>query len=838
MAHGEGSACRAAGRPRLSLAYENARLKHADLLLSAQLAIDKNQLDAAARLYQDIRQLAPHDVEAEAGIKVIDRLRSGILTPAKLKQSLTRGGKADRIEADRITGKARWSKTALVALVAQLDKQGPAPQRPGGPANANSGLEQNLLQALRDRVAVEEQKMAQAAAAAMQMVRKDIAADPDGVLEVLRGLYARIKDDPDLGERTRNNLLARLDATLRDSAGLARALKLRKQAQAQTVATIKSELDRRQQRQTFTERLEAQFGAFRSLMNEARFETVAMNALLKGVVDLERDARIKGNAVPQTSQALHTITQAAYQINHLDDLRRRRQEGFLSVLLSVEKSHVPYSDEPGIYFPPLATWKAIERLRKDKYEVSSLANEDKGREEAKKIQRLLEEVIETKDFQEPMPLKQALQLFYEKFAAKGQDLPILVDINAFREGDDAQPNGPYDDEVKLPSVPKTMTMGTALRLILAQVKSNNATYLIRRNFIEVTTNDRFLADKVLRVYPVGDLVLPLTQIQGGIGGGRGGFGGGIGGGRGGFRGGLGGIGGIGGIGGGLGGIGGIGGIGGGLGGIGGIGGGLGGFGGGLGGVGGFGGGLGGFGGIGGGLGGFGGGFNGIGGFGGGFNGIGGFGAGLGGFGGGIGGIGGFGGGLGGGLGGGIGGQFTGGAFQGGFNGSLGVLGASNAYGLILTVTRVVSPGTWFYATQPQPFMMGGFGMGGFGMRGFGAFMGGVGMFGMGGFGMFGGMQGMMGMVGAGPPPPPPEQGGPVDIQTANTIDFFPPALALVVRAPSRVHYSPFGSAIGGKSSKKAEAAAWAEQVGKDVIGADRTASPASRWRRPTNAPAR
>src|SRR5262249_47196078 len=145
------------------------------------------------------------------------------------------------------------------------------------------------------------------------------------------------------------------------------------------------------------------------------------------------------------------------------------------------------------------------------------------------------------DFQEPMPLKQALQLFYEKFAAKGQDLPIIEDVNAFKEGDDAQPNGPYDDEVKLPSVPRTMTMGTALRLLLSQVKSNNATYLIRRNFIEVTTNDRLLAEKVLRVYPVGDLVMPVKSMQmlGGFGGGiggRGGFGGGIGGGFGGSMG--------------------------------------------------------------------------------------------------------------------------------------------------------------------------------------------------------------------------------------------------------------------------------------------------------------
>jgi hypothetical protein len=166
---------------------------------------------------------------------------------------------------------------------------------------------------------------------------------------------------------------------------------------------------------------------------------------------------------------------------------------------------------------------------------------------------------------------------------------------------------------------------------------------------------------------------------------------------------------------------------------------------------------------------------------------------------------------------------TGGAFMGGFNGQLGIMGATNAYTLILTITKVVSPGTWFYSLQPQPF--GGMGFGGlmgFG-GGFGGFRGGFGGMGFAGMGIFGGMMGMMGMVGGGPPPPPPNQGGPSeDIKSSNTIDFFPPTLALIIRAPSRVHYSAFPETVGGKS-KKEEAAAWAERVGKEAIvrGPDR-----------------
>jgi hypothetical protein len=317
-------------------------------------------------------------------------------------------------------------------------------------------------------------------------------------------------------------------------------------------------------------------------------------------------------------------------------------------------------------------------------------------------------------------------------------------------------------------------------------------------------------DKVLRVYPVGDLVIPISQtaglplggiggiqggargigggiggfggIQGGFGGIQGGFGGGFGGIQGGFGGGFGGI--QGGFGGGFGGI--QGGFGGGFGGIqGGFGGIQGGFGGGFGGLQG---GLGGFGGIQGGLGGFGGGFPGAG-FGGG--GLGGFGGGLGGFGGGLGGIGG------------IPGNFVGGAFQGGFNGALGALGASQATSLIQMITRVVAPGEWFLTQQPMPFAP--------------MIFPGLGM-----VGMLGG-QNMLGMVGAGPPPAPVAEGGPADIQQANTIEFFPPALALIVRAPSRIHTSITGGVIGGKV-RRAEGAAMVERRGLD-LAAGRKARP-------------
>ena len=53
-----------------------------------------------------------------------------------------------------------------------------------------------------------------------------------------------------------------------------------------------------------------------------------------------------------------------------------------------------------------------------------------------------------------------------------------------------------------------VTLGTVMRFLLGQI---NGTYLIRRDYIEITTNDRAIAEKAVRAYPVADLVIPIPN---------------------------------------------------------------------------------------------------------------------------------------------------------------------------------------------------------------------------------------------------------------------------------------------------------------------------------------
>src|SRR5262249_31608266 len=76
------------GDRALGIAYEQTRIKHENKLEEGWMAIDKKNFDAALRLFEEARQIKPHDKGADTGIKVVSRLRDGSLTLEALKKQL------------------------------------------------------------------------------------------------------------------------------------------------------------------------------------------------------------------------------------------------------------------------------------------------------------------------------------------------------------------------------------------------------------------------------------------------------------------------------------------------------------------------------------------------------------------------------------------------------------------------------------------------------------------------------------------------------------------------------------------------------------------------------
>jgi tetratricopeptide (TPR) repeat protein len=823
----------------LVFAYEDNRIAHEDLLSDAQMAMHQNNLDAAARLYDQAVKLVPHDREAKAGLKLIDGLKTGKLDRKALVKELDDAQrKLVKVEKNRVV---RLSAEEIAKLANQAQEM-PPPKA----AEANQAA-QDALKAHRDRIIVEEQMATQQVEGEIRTALKELPKDPEAARERIRNSLLRIKDLPDLSDPVRDNLLRRLESTLRNVATQGAEIKLRREEEQLNVAAALARGDKLLMQKTEQDRFEARYKVYKNILNEARYDLArrqaATDEILQGMTILQEDARVKGLEVPPVTQAAYTEALIGYNLQVQEDLRIATERNFLAILREVDKSHVPLPDEPPIHFMTrlpvsqrVAAWKILSDRRKDLYENSDFFSSPAARKEADDLSRLLDNTITTKDFQDGgiMSLKEALSLLVDvvKRDFQQKELPILVDVEAFKAENPDAPDF-YDTKVQFPPFPTRMAVKTALRFILSKVDTRNATYVIRRNYVEVTTDARQYAEKTLRVYPVGDLVIPINAstnpfiasatgqggglppggargapgaagIQGGFGAagvsgfGAGGVQGGFGLAGGGFGGGFpggGGFGAQGGFGGGFPGAGGFGagGFGGGFPGAGGFG--AGGFGGGFPGAGGF------------GAGGFGGGFPGGAGFGGaaGFNG-GGFGVGgvpgigAGGFGGAVGA-----GGFGGGAAGARFGNFPGAQIPGQnclgfnqFNGGLGAFGTSGLdQGLILLVRAVVAPGEWGGMNCQLQFSSAPIGGGGFGAIGGGAL----------GFPPLGGNLGNP--AGVGLPGFPGQQGPtfspePPDPKNLNSIAFYAPALALVVNGTARKHYKDTGGVLGGTKKKPEE----------------------------------
>lgn len=646
----------------LAFAFERTRLQHQELLLEAQMALHKKEYDAAARLYRDALVLNAHDIEAKSGLKLVEELRTGKVKWEQLQQQLEKAGKRQGDLVKKQGGQIRLNRVDLLALAQAGDpKADPKADFKADP-KAQPGQDIDvMLQRHRDQALIEEQRVTQTVEAALRQYRRDLNTDPEKAHEALRNTLLQVQNHPDLANKVRDNLTRQLQAALRDVAERGKVILAHKAEQQVLKDIVKKKFEEEARLKAELDLTESRITAFKALMNKARYEERAMRDIVEGMMAIQKEARINGTPIPLASQHLYDAAQARFNLQKLADLRQVREQRFLQIMMEIEKTHIPYPDEPPIHFPPLATWKVITEYRKEKYEVSTLPDDYEARKEAHAIQRILEDPIDLKDFQLPMKLKEALGLFYEKLAAKGKEVPILVDTEAFKA---ENPDAPdiYDTDVKFPPIKAKMALGAILRLALAQIPTQNATYVIRRSHIEITTNNRILEDKVLRIYPVGELVVPITQ-QGAFNQIFGGFG----------------------------------------------------------------------------MQPFGGQFN--------------FGMQFGGM------------------------QFQG-TFPGGFNGNLGFMGATQAVPLIQLVTTLVAPGEWFVtpAQQAAQQAQGGFlAPGGFNAPGF--------------------------MPQGGGPPIPVQQGGNANLQEANTIDFFAPTLALVVRAPSRIHYKVTGGIIGGKAKK-------------------------------------
>jgi hypothetical protein len=110
--------------------------------------------------------------------------------------------------------------------------------------------------------------------------------------------------------------------------------------------------------------------------------------------------------------------------------------------------------------------------------------------------RLMHEMLDMKDLQQPMTLKEAVGRFYEMFQARGREMPILVHQQSFKAVDPDMPDL-YEMQVKFPVYPRQMAFANALKLALAQLPIES-TFLVRGGRIDIIAAQETTLDKLAR----------------------------------------------------------------------------------------------------------------------------------------------------------------------------------------------------------------------------------------------------------------------------------------------------------------------------------------------------
>ena len=435
---------------------------------------------------------------------------------------------------------------AAAAVIQSVAQQLPEPQAeaenipPGRlpPSGADSNPDELAeINAMRK---VRAQQLEQETAVRLRNARHMMMSDPDQARTDLKELQQYVNSSDDLDAAMRDRLARQIEMSIRES-----VVRSREKIECDMAAERRAAIGR--ERQRLDGELRAKEERFKQLVD--RYDAL----LTKGIeqryqrpliqqhddpIQLSNDpagnydefiraerevademaveaSRIYGNyPMPMTAREIARTAPIVARTLHYDSqnvrYRREMQRNFMDALHLVDLAAIPFVDEPPIYYPNADRWREITKLR-EKYKSVDLANPGSAE---KKLYDALDQPVDDLVFQET-PLRDVINQLKDKY-----DIPILADKKAFEDA------GLDLDTTLVTQSVSGISLRSALRLILGDI---DLTYLIKDEVMLITTKDKAAENLIIKVYPVGDLVIPLSA-GGGVnpfqtGGGMGGAGG-------------------------------------------------------------------------------------------------------------------------------------------------------------------------------------------------------------------------------------------------------------------------------------------------------------------------
>ena len=404
---------------------------------------------------------------------------------------------------------------------------------------------------------VRAQQLEQETAVRLRNARHLMMSDPDQSRSNLKDLQQAVNSSDDLDAALRDRLSRQIEMSIRESVvrsrekvecdlanerraaigrerqrldGELRAKEERfKQLTERYTALLTTGIEQRYQRPLIQQHDDpiqlandpaGQYDEFIRAEREVADEMAVEASRIYGNYPMPMMAREVARTAPIVARTLHYDSQNVRY-------RREMQRNFMDALHLVDLAAIPFVDEPPIHYPNADRWREITKLR-EKYKSVDLGNPGSSE---KRLYEALDQPVDELNFQET-PLRDVINQLKDKY-----DIPILADKKAFEDA------GLDLDTTVVTQNVSGISLRSALRLLLGDI---DLTYLIKDEVMLITTKDKAAENLVIKVYPVGDLVMPLSagggvnpfQTGGGMGGaggvnsgqGGGGMGGGMGGG--------------------------------------------------------------------------------------------------------------------------------------------------------------------------------------------------------------------------------------------------------------------------------------------------------------------
>lgn len=456
----------------LAMANEQFRLFRDEFMTQAVWAMSADRLDHAEKLFEAAAKIDPESAEVQAGARVIEKMRKGELTKEKVKAMY-----------EPAKGKQRL----------QEEPKQPAPGGVVPPPAGGAGPDANAIDRAKAAQQIQEQEFRVLVDETLRRARRLLPTDPDTAYEDLKRQRDAVLANDLLSQRFRRVLVTDLEAAMRDVSARGGQIKRDLAAQRERIAAARQRLTEFDRELTIEEQTRSRIDAFKQLMQQARFELAYQEAQ---VMIQERVTR--GLSVPPEAFAGYRIGQAATNLREALELRRIRQDRYLLTMMQVEKSFVPYPDEPPVHFPPAAVWKELTASRQARYTSSSIGSDIP--ESMKRLQSILENKrVSLETPLDGLSLKALLDTLRDKFS-----VPFFVREELFRGGGEDI----MEKKFRLKSALNGVTLGSFLDVVLLDI---DASYIVRPEYVEIVPKDVRLTEKQFRAFEVADLVIPIPN---------------------------------------------------------------------------------------------------------------------------------------------------------------------------------------------------------------------------------------------------------------------------------------------------------------------------------------